>query len=168
MIIVFVVLIVALAIIFPIFLTVSVFFDADSKRLNFIISLFGKINLVGGYIVMNGKDIVFHISETKAVIIDLAKYKPSGNLKFFKQTIIINNYNRFFLSKTEQSFLALTVYNVFLSSVIPILRCYDLLLKTKNDFIVGKRNKFALFSTTTFCFNLVCIIIFLINKVWGK
>lgn len=76
----YIVLFITLILIAPVFITAYFYFNVNEKRLYFALYLFGGIKLFSGYVKERIKGGVYvHLSNNKALIIDLSYLKKSRN-----------------------------------------------------------------------------------------
>lgn len=154
-------------IIFPFFLSGSFFYDKNSARLNFRIALFGVIKLASGYAKLNGKEIFVHLSEKKAFVFDLTKYRPSGNLKNFLSVEVIK-------FQSETVFPCEIKYLSF-ATLLKVGECTLLPQKLMIKDFVSVENRLQLrgdrlmiYAHHVVCFNLITVTEILLKSLWSK
>lgn len=163
---IFVIMLIFLLLIFPIFISFSILYDKNINKLFVTINLFRKLKIISGYIQIKEKLIFFHL-QNKAFIIN-PKEILSTSFKFhkikhfelsvIKSCLIVGDFN-------ELSASVLLNYNYFLNVFICIIKMYKNFINVKNDIVITEENNFKFLFKIEIVFNILVVVIILLKKL---
>ncbi len=162
-----------IVLIFPLFLNIKIVYSFKSKKVFYILQLFGFIKLNCGYIQILANNILIHVSDTKAIIIELIDI--DGVKKSFKP--FMDYHFIFFQSKTEiglnNSLINSLSVAFMLNYIQNIVRWFLInkkqYLKINNVFnVYENHSKFNFYGEIIITFNLIMIIISVVKILMEK
>lgn len=102
---------------FPIFLNVDAYTDLNENKVFFSLHIFKFIKIIGGYIVVQSKGLVFHISEKKALFLNYENMQ--NERKKFEITAGFQLYTlRTSLELGDEQFPAAGLYTALFSQLL--------------------------------------------------
>ena len=158
--------------IFPIFVNFKVIYVKEDKKIYYLISLFNKVNVLGGYITFTLKELAIHLSSTKVMLIPYInllgfnkKLKSFNDFKIFSVEILFENA----IKSNENNF----IINFYAELIYKIIRfnikrfngnfIFNFINKANNDI-----NRSEIYIKNCATFNLITILILLIKTLMEK
>lgn len=168
MIILWLVFIISIILILPIFLTLICHFDSQIGRVNFSIILFGCVKIISGYLMVEGVNLFIHYSNNNAIMINLKTYKPQGGVKNLKSIEFIN-FNYFFNFENKPNSVGVcSIFTVGLYMGLCVLKSIKNNIRICGRIKVGGETENNYFFKTTFFFNIITILQSLLNSMRNK
>ena len=153
---------------FPIFLTVSGYFDQKNKRLNFYVILYGCVKIIGGYIRFEKFNLMIHISKKKAFCFNLKNYRPSGNLKRFKSIELVEFNSLVSLKDEPKNYLIGAGVSNLQNTIFSNITLKKEFLKVNNKLNIGQSNENFVLFNFTILFNIFVIGNIIVKFLWSK
>ena len=143
--------------IFPVFINVLIYYNADKSKAFFVITVFKTISF-GGYLSVKKGNIFIHVSDKKAFSFKLIDIKSmfDGNinvLKFVEITKIIAFID---LPISSFSMIGAVAVNFVSNAILPIYIDKKPFVNAKSRVTLKNEGDLTLFFETGFVFNLVC------------
>lgn len=154
--------------IFPLFITVSGFFDFENKRLNFYVILYGCAKIVGGYVKYKNTKLTIHVSDNKAIIFDLKNFKPSGTLKYIKGIELIEFNSLVTLKDEPKNYLVGAFVSNLQNSIFLKQKIIKDFLKVNNNLILSEKANNTFLFNFTFVLNLLVVFNIIVKILWSK
>jgi len=153
--------------IFPFIIEISFFFEKENNKLYFSLYLFSNIKVFCGYFTLEGKYFALHLKKRaflfpfKSLITSGSKYKKIKDFEIFylKSNLIFTN-------SSNNSVLALVIYNFLITNFGYIFNMHKNFAYVKNDIVLYEQDTdLKFFLKVKIAFNMLVIIIILIKKL---
>ena len=162
-----------IVIIFPIFLNVYVYYNAQTNKIFVCVYTFKIIKLIAFYIQFTNQDIIIHLTERRAIIIPYNKLLTMKmlKLKLPSQTGIINFSGKIAIGGVDN-----IQYKTLLLNTLNILSVYFFSYLNNTNYhgkyrldktYILTENLFEVSCYFKIVFNFISIIITLLNKLLG-
>lgn len=120
-----------IAIIFPIFINVKLFYLTGGKKIYCLVSLFNKFKIISGYVTLNLSEIVLNLSSSKSIIIPYKNLFISGNFKLFKDFHVFS----FFMDIDYGCKDQLEKVLIYKGLIEILLNNFYVIIKNKKDYL---------------------------------
>lgn len=149
---------------FPIFITISIYFDVKEKKIAFSLNLFKKIKIRGGYFTRYENGFVLHANKNKAILLPYSKLKSQR-----KAFSLVNSFEFICLTGVLEGNLEILAPFLFLNSVFDRYKFIDPRFNTCNfSFWLTEKDELKFTTKITYFFTNFILLLALFEFIGRK
>lgn len=155
----------------PVFVNTNFVVDFKTKKIYFTVSIFGLIDVLGGYMTVEDLNVFIHVSEKKALVFDAEKFIISKPKLFDFKAVELLSYRSLYKTDINCTDVALSVCCALFAinnTLSPLIHHKKPFITIKNDILISETCQTAYFGSATLMFNIFGVSVLLIKKIIEK